>query len=461
MRKFSWFLSGAILVLTMAVLFSGCPSFDGPNPPAPYHCKGSVIVPLTSEGATGGATEVPYNCNEIILDPANPKITGWRDYLEDQGFIKVDSCSCGNKLELWRFLKNNPNDNDFNVIGIVEDPPPDVDAIAGTDPTGASLNYLLSFEPVDLDSIVDIGQRVPPETPCPVNPVKIAVVDTGVDIEGNLGNSILADFDWGLTTTGVNCPDAQALGFNIPQPSTPLIDSHGHGTSVNGVVAGIPYLNDVTMDLPLEFLNIKVTGGAAGSGSLFKALCGLYYAIEEGANVINVSWGYMGNQDNEEIPMIARCLDAAATKNIIVVAGMGNDHQNLNGYSKFLPASLAETNPNVISVGAIENMVNGTRAAFSNWGANPAEMTITAPGVNVISAYPKNLQSNATGIVRQSGTSFAAPHVTRTVAAIWSIDPGLSFSDVVTIIKNTASDGGGYRILNHQEALHQVCPDFP
>lgn len=461
MRNFCKSFLGAVLALALAALFAGCPSPGEPSPPPDYHCKGNVFVPFSTEGSSREGTEVPFVCNEIILDPANPKVmAAWRKYLLAHGFEKVDSCACGNEMELWRFHKDNLNDPDFDVIGIVEDPPPDVEAIAGGGPAWASLNYVLSFEPVELKGFSDSLLPEQTITPCPANPVKVAIVDTGIDIEGGLGNTILGNFDWDFTTTGVSCDKSTSLGFNIPQLGTEPIDNHGHGTAVNGVVAGIPYYNDVTLDLPLEFLNIKVTDDSTGSGSLFKALCGLYYAIEEGANVINVSWGYMGNLDNEEIPMIERCLDYAASHKAIVVAGMGNDYTYLNGYSKFLPASLAEFKPNVISVGATQN--GGAKANFSNWGFNSAEMTITAPGVEIISAYPKKLQSNPpTGVASQSGTSFSAPHVTRTVAALWSLDSGLSMADVITIIKNTGDDGGSYRKLHHKAAVHQVCPDFP
>ena len=457
MRKFSCVLFSTTLLLVTGLLYTGCTNDVGPGPiPGPSICIDTLLVPLTTEGPTGRVKKVPYVCDEIILDPANKKIDGWRKFLLEHGFVKKETCACGNKLELWQHLP----DSTFNVIGVVEDPPPEVDAITGEDPTGASLNFILAFDPPGLDTIVDPVQPVQITNPCPGEAVKVAVVDTGVDTEGSPPGTIMAAFGWDKAIAGERCPNPQDLGFNIPKPAEDPEDIHGHGTSVNGVVTGIPYYNDIMLNLPLKFLNIKVTDNASGSGTLFRGLCGIYHAIGEGARVINISWGYMGNSNNREIPMIARCLDAARADSIIVVAGMGNAHEQLNGFSKFLPASLAEFHTNVISVGAQREYGFG-RASFSNWSTNPNEMTLLAPGVNIVTAYPKKLQSSPTGLARQSGTSMAAPFVTRTVAAIWSQDPDMPFDQVITAIKNTGYNAGGFLFLNHQAAVHQVCPGFP
>lgn len=400
---------------------------------------------------------VPYVCNEIILDPANRKIEGWKAFLAKEGFVRKDTCSCENKLELWRY----DTAGDFNVIGIVKDPPPEVDAIGDPNgPIGASLNYLSSLSPADETKNGDEFQVRPPTTPCrELNRVKVAIIDTGVDTVVDISDNALLQFGWKKAGTSGRCPMPHTFGYHIPEPPLEPEDNHGHGTSVNGVATGVPYYNAPRLNLPLEFLNIKITPDISGSGSLFDGLCGIYHAIKERANVINVSWGYMGNLDNEEIPLIDNCLSAAADSNIIVVAGMGNDTANLNGYAKFLPASRAEAHPNVISVGAVDN--SGNRAVFSNWSTNQNEMTLTALGVDVISAYPKKLHNPPTGISMQSGTSFAAPFVTRTVAAIWSLDPARPIDQVISLIESTAdNNGGGYLILNHQNAVAAVCNDL-
>ena len=139
---------------------------------------------------------------------------------------------------------------------------------------------------------------------------------------------------------------------------------------------------------------------------------------ELGANMLNNSWGcpIVEGCDAETYLAAVRGLQTAG---VFVVASAGNEGEN--GCSTVAdPLALYDE---VYTVGALDSQRN--RANFSNLGpvtvdgSNRVKPDLMAPGVEILSAFPKGTYAN------YSGTSMAGPHVVGAVALMWSANPKL------------------------------------
>src|SRR6185503_5001704 len=145
----------------------------------------------------------------------------------------------------------------------------------------------------------------------------------------------------------------------------------------------------------------------------------IVYAAENGADVINNSWGGGGSSQ-----VLVDAVDTATALGVVVVAAAGNSGGSADG---FQPASI----PGVIAVGATSS--SDHIASFSSHGN---VLSVAAPGVDVLSlraAGATGLGSN--GIVQQiyqrlSGTSMASPHVAGLAAVLLSAMPALQPQEV-------------------------------
>ncbi len=152
-----------------------------------------------------------------------------------------------------------------------------------------------------------------------------------------------------------------------------------------------------------------------------------------GAEVLNNSWG-CPDVEGCDTRVFQPAMQALKAAGIFVVASAGNDGPQCASIDVPLPIY-----PDVVSVGAIDR--NGQLAFFSSLGPvnvlpnRPIKPDIVAPGVDVLSALPKNTYGAL------SGTSMAGPHVVGTVALMWSANPKLvgDIDQTVKILERAAS----------------------
>lgn len=227
--------------------------------------------------------------------------------------------------------------------------------------------------------------------------VTIAVIDSGIDVKHpELVNSVADSFD--------------ALGSKE--------GPHVHGTGIAGaIVAHARLIGSAPEARLLAIRAFASTSGAAESTS-YVILRGLDYAVEHGAQIVNMS--FAGPKD----PMIERGVAATAARGILLVAAAGNAGAKS-------PPLYPAANPNVIAV-------SGTDAQDKLFPASNRGnyIALAAPGADIFLPAPDEKYQIT------SGTSFSAAYVSGIAALIMERNPALKPNDVRAILTRTARDLG-------------------
>jgi len=163
--------------------------------------------------------------------------------------------------------------------------------------------------------------------------------------------------------------------------------AHGHGTLVAGIMAGVA---PRAMIMPLRVFDDQ------GGADIFTISKSIYWAVQHGARVINMSFGTL-----EYSRTFQNAINFANEEEVVLVASAGNNNTSTPQY----PAAFS----NVLAVSATD--LNDRKAAFSNYGP---QIFVDAPGVNIISSYPGGYYALV------SGTSFSAPIVAAEAALMLS-----------------------------------------
>jgi len=254
--------------------------------------------------------------------------------------------------------------------------------------------------------------------------IVVAVLDSGVDYNH-------ADLSSNIWTNTREIPDNgidddfngyvdDFYGWNFVSNNNNTLDVYGHGTHVAGTIAAANNDFGVTgIAYNAKIMPVKVLGDDnKGTYSGFSQ--GIYYAVNNGAKVINLSL-------NGTVPDsgLEAAIQYAASMGVIVVMAVGNSA----GLTPLYPAYYA-TNWG-LAVGAVDS--NKNLADFSNRAGSDFNMAyVTAPGVSVYSTLPNQTYGF------YNGTSMAAPHVAGVAALILSANPSLTGSQVREIVAQTA-----------------------
>ncbi|MEA5577350.1 S8 family peptidase, partial [Anabaena sp. UHCC 0451] len=253
----------------------------------------------------------------------------------------------------------------------------------------------------------------------------VAVLDTGVDYNHNdLNNNIWINTKEiagnGIDDDGNGYID-DSQGWNFDGNNNNVLDNNGHGTHVSGTIAAENNGSGVTgIAYDSQIMAVKVLD-ENGSGSYSNIANGIRYAVDNGANVINLSLG--GNSSNNTLKS---AIEYASSNGVIVVMAAGNDGGSTPSY----PARYAYDSG--IAVGAVNK--NNQLTNFSNRSGSQEIKYVTAPGEDIYSTVPNNQYAT------YSGTSMAAPHVAGVVALMLSANPNLTESQVRDIITSTAEN---------------------
>jgi len=279
----------------------------------------------------------------------------------------------------------------------------------------------------------------------------VAVIDTGVDpthpvLQGVLlpGHDFTRDRDGASELADVNQSTMAVVNDAAPaqvnqstmavvnqQGSSTFSQSQyadfGHGTMVAGVVHLVAPGAQI---MPLKAFH------ADGTGNLSDVLRSIYYATQNSAKVLSMSFDFTSYSQE-----LATAVNYAARKGAICVASVGNDGQQVMVY----PAGLNT----VIGVASTAN--NDTLSSFSNYGQPP--VWVGAPGEGIITTYPYGTYAAGWG------TSFSAPFVSGTVALLRSVDTSLNQTSAAQAISHAVyiSPALGYGRLDIGQAIAAWC----
>ncbi|WP_369048428.1 S8 family serine peptidase [Tenacibaculum sp. UWU-22] len=192
----------------------------------------------------------------------------------------------------------------------------------------------------------------------------------------------------------------------------------GNGKGVDGVVANV------------KLMSVRIVPD--GDEHDKDVALGLRYAVDNGAKVINTSFG-KGYSPNKQ--WVFDAIKYAASKDVLIVNAAGNDGKNIDVEKTYPNDSkdlIHEISDNVLTVGAMSaNYNENLPATFSNYGK--INVDVFAPGVQVYSTVPKNKYRFL------SGTSMAAPSAAGVAALVRSYYPQLSASQVKHILMNSGT----------------------
>lgn len=287
--------------------------------------------------------------------------------------------------------------------------------------------------------------------------VVVAVVDTGIDythedLAGNIWQNAGEQPNNGIDDDGNGYVD-DVRGWDFAYGDNNPMDSFGHGSHVAGTIAAKGNnTRGVVGVAPMTKL-MAVKGIAEnGSGTDASMANSLVYAANNGADVLNNSWGGEG-----ESQLITDAINYAYSHGCVVLASAGNNNDDTRNY---IPANL----PQVITVAASNPL--DKKADFSSYGS---KVDVSAPGEDILSSMPdisviaiRSFSTRvASGYYRLDGTSMACPHAAGAAALVLANHPGLEVEQVRYILRHAADDielGGwdmasGYGRLNAAKTL--------
>jgi len=262
------------------------------------------------------------------------------------------------------------------------------------------------------------------------NGIVVAVVDSGVDythpdLDDNIwrnageiaGNGIDDDRNGYID-------DIRGWDF-VSSDNNPMdLDFYGHGTHIAGSIAAERNDFGITGVAPnAKIMPVRVLD-TFGYGELNNVAAGIRYAADNGANVINLSFG------NEFYPsnLVNDAIEYANNKGSVVVIAAGNSGFSQPDY----PARNADRLG--IAVGSID--INGRMADTSNRAGSTPLDYLVAPGVDIYSTTPYSTYDTLTG------TSMATPQVAGVAALVLNANPTLTPAQVEYILTTTANRNG-------------------
>lgn len=311
------------------------------------------------------------------------------DVLPGLNIYRLKLPANGSELANWLLLKVDPAVTfvDFNYIKRVPEARP---WIVGFDASSNPVSYRGQY-------VQDLIRTREAHTLSKGKGVTVAVLDTGVSAGHPMLNARLAPQGYDFVDNDNN-PDDPPNGF-----------ASGHGTHVAGLVLVAAPESRI---LPVRVLKND------GTGDLFTLLKGIKYAVDNGAQVINLSLGTYAQTD-----ALNQILDYAWHNNVIMVAAAGNENTDAREKVQY-PAGVSK----VVSVSATD--AGDRKAGFSNFGGY---IDLSAPGVGLYSAYLNN------EYIHWSGTSMAAPLVSGGLSLIRAKFPALTNSETIDRLKAGAA----------------------
>jgi len=255
--------------------------------------------------------------------------------------------------------------------------------------------------------------------------VTIAIVDSGIDL------------------AHVDLAAKIVPGYDFINSDSVAQDDYGHGTHVAGIAAAITDngLGVAGVSWGARLMPVKVLN-SLGNGSFAGLAEGIIWAVDNGAQVLNMS---LGGTASPAPLTLQDAVNYAYGKGALMVAAAGNDAKN----EPFYPADF----DHVIAVAATDS--SNVKAGFSDFG--PA-IDLAAPGVSIYSTLPGDIYGSL------SGTSMASPFVAGLASILRGLPGNASPDQITQELELSALDLGvpgwdqyyGYGLIQADAAIHSV-----
>jgi cell wall-associated protease len=262
-----------------------------------------------------------------------------------------------------------------------------------------------------------------------------------------LNNDVNPDLDARQRIVGDN-PDAQdgkPYGSNLLK----FADAE-HGTGVAGLIGAVRN-NKYGIDGVADNVRIMAIKAVPNGDEYDKDIANaIHYAVDNGARVINMSFG---KKLSPHKAWVDEAFKYAAAKNVLLVQASGNDNQDMDAKPEFPNDTFEDGSgtdaDNVISVGASSNKLNADLAGtFSNYGKKSVD--VFAPGVKVTSVNMDAEFNTA------DGTSFASPITAGVAALVLEYYPNLSAKQLKQVILESAVPLTGTLVLKPGSQTEKV-----
>jgi subtilisin len=279
--------------------------------------------------------------------------------------------------------------------------------------------------------------------------VTVAVLDTGIDWTHL--NTLLGEFY-----------QRDAGGYNVPSGGGSYFDDHGHGTHMVGVSAAAwNGLGIIGAALQAKLVAVKVLD-STGHGYLSDVINGLQWVYNSDMRLVNKSFGF----SSDSTPL-QQAIQSLHNKGVIMVGAAGNrcaaataseeGSGDFRGPAVSCPALLTDvrypaTYQWVLAVGASD-----IHHYVPDYSLSGLQLDVVAPdGAPEVGAPDSGqiLSTNrGTGYGWGSGTGQAAAHVTGAAALALQLKPGLSFTQMRSVLQTTAKGPGRINVCNMAQAL--------
>jgi subtilisin len=265
-----------------------------------------------------------------------------------------------------------------------------------------------------------------------------------------------------ILDTGIDAAHIEFNGHILAQQSfttEPVQDGNGHGTVVAGVIAGQGVQErfetgtsnralGVSPGVQLLIAKVCQNSGHCMEGDI---MAGIEWAVNQGADIINMSFGRDASITDCDSDPLAAKVNWAVDLGVLVVASAGNNGNS--GQGILTPACASKA----IAVGAV-NADNERQS----WSAYGDPLDLMAPAVSVLSTTVCLGTPSCYGVV--SGTSVAAPHVSGVGALLLEEDMSLLPLDIREFLQSSAVDLGdsgkdiyyGYGVVDARNAIHRM-----
>jgi cell wall-associated protease len=271
-------------------------------------------------------------------------------------------------------------------------------------------------------------------------------------LEARVKYNLNPDFDPRPEIVGdnINDPYQKDYGNNDVKGSDAT-----HGTHVSGIIAavrtneiGIKGIADNVKIMPIR----AVPNGDERDKDIANAI---YYAVDNGCQIINMSFGKGFVVDKEALD---KAIKYAEDKGVLLVHAAGNESTNIDLFPNFPTKKIASSRKGCktwIEVGALSwKKGEDLAASFSNFGKKSVD--IFAPGVDIYSTVPGSKYK------KESGTSMACPATAGCAAVLKSYFPQLTAKEIKKILEKSSNTSDKKSKINQpaQQGAGQLMADF-